>query len=89
MKKTSPAIISATLGFMLFAANRGQALDLPITPGPFAGTMDSLTNYACPEWFRDAKFGIWAHWGPQAVPEQGDWYARRCMNRVRLIISTI
>jgi alpha-L-fucosidase len=77
MKKTSPAIISATLGFMLFAANRGQALDLPITPGPFAGTMDSLTNYACPEWFRDAKFGIWAHWGPQAVPEQGDWYARK------------
>jgi len=77
MKKTSFAIISATLGFMLFAMNRGQALDLPVTPGPFVGTMDSLTNYACPEWFRDAKFGIWAHWGPQAVPEQGDWYARK------------
>jgi len=77
MKKTSFAIISATLGFMLFAVNRGQALDLPVTPGPFVGTMDSLTNYACPEWFRDAKFGIWAHWGPQAVPEQGDWYARK------------
>jgi hypothetical protein len=28
-------------------------------------------------WFRDAKFGIWAHWGPQSAPEQGDWYARR------------
>ena len=54
-----------------------QALDLPVTPGPFAGTMDSLTNYACPEWFRDAKFGIWAHWGPQAVPMEGDWYARQ------------
>lgn len=33
--------------------------------------------YECPEWFRDAKFGIWFHWGPQAVPEQGGgWYAR-------------
>ncbi len=29
-----------------------------------------------PEWFRDAKFGIWAHWGPQCQPEAGDWYAR-------------
>lgn len=38
--------------------------------------MESLTNYHCPEWFRDAKFGIWAHWGPQAVPMDGDWYAR-------------
>lgn len=34
-------------------------------------------QYTCPEWFRDAKFGIWFHWGPQSVPEQGGgWYAR-------------
>ena len=39
--------------------------------------MESLKQYKCPEWFRDAKFGIWAHWGPQAVPMVGDWYARR------------
>ncbi len=39
---------------------------------------DELADqYECPEWFRDAKFGIWFHWGPQAVPEQGGgWYAR-------------
>lgn len=30
-----------------------------------------------PEWYRDAKFGIWAHWGPQCVPEHGDWYGRQ------------
>lgn len=52
-------------------------LNLPVAPGPFAGTMESLTNYECPQWFRDAKFGIWAHWGPQAVPMEGDWYARK------------
>jgi len=43
---------------------------------PFQPTWDSLKNYSVPEWFRDAKFGMWAHWGPQCQPEYGDWYAR-------------
>ena len=48
-----------------------------IAPGPFKPTWQSLASqYHCPEWFRDAKFGIWAHWTAQCVPEQGDWYAR-------------
>jgi len=42
----------------------------------FEPTWSSLNKYDCPEWFRDAKFGIWSHWGPQSVPEMGDWYAR-------------
>jgi len=45
-------------------------------PGPFAGTRESLKQYRVPDWFRDAKFGIWAHWGPQSAAEAGDWYAR-------------
>jgi len=53
-----------------------QVENLPIYPGKFKPTDESLKNYKYPEWFRDAKFGIWAHWGPQAVPRQGDWYAR-------------
>lgn len=48
-----------------------------ITPGTFAPTWDSLHQYKAPDWFRDAKFGIWAHWTAQCVPEQGDWYARQ------------
>jgi hypothetical protein len=45
--------------------------------GPlFEGTRHSLQSYRIPDWFRDAKFGIWAHWGPQSAIEQGDWYAR-------------
>ena len=48
-----------------------------IAHGPFQPTWESLKQYKCPEWFRDAKFGIWAHWGPQAVPMVGDWYARK------------
>jgi alpha-L-fucosidase len=44
--------------------------------GPFKGTRASLSAYQVPEWFRDAKFGMWAHWGPQSAVEFGDWYAR-------------
>jgi alpha-L-fucosidase len=49
----------------------------PIAAGPFQPDWESLSQYQCPDWFRDAKFGIWAHWGPNSVPEVNDpWYAR-------------
>ena len=48
-----------------------------IEKGPFEPTWESLRQFQCPQWFQDAKFGIWSHWGPQAVPMYGDWYARR------------
>lgn len=44
--------------------------------GKFSPDWESLKQYRTPEWFKNAKFGIWAHWGPQCQPEQGDWYAR-------------
>ena len=48
-----------------------------IASGPFQPTWESLAaQYQCPEWFRDAKFGIWAVYGPQCQAEDGDWYAR-------------
>ncbi len=47
-----------------------------IFKGPFEGTLESLKKFDCPDWFRDAKFGIWSHWNPQCVPMYGDWYAR-------------
>lgn len=71
------AIFVTTLVAKSAGAGTDSELNLPTAPGKFAGTLESLTNYACPEWFRDAKFGIWAHWGPQAVPMEGDWYARQ------------
>lgn len=45
-------------------------------PFKFKPTWESLGGYTVPEWYRNAKFGIWAHWGPQCEPEYGDWYAR-------------
>jgi alpha-L-fucosidase len=46
-------------------------------PGPVQANWPSLVaNYRYPDWFRDAKLGLWSHWGPQSVPAQGDWYGR-------------
>ena len=48
------------------------------TARPIEASWDSLAAaFRVPEWFRDAKFGIWSHWGPQCVPEFGDWYGRK------------
>lgn len=52
----------------------------PVASGKFQPTWQSLKQYETPEWFRNAKFGIWAHWGPQCQPGQGDWYARSMYN---------
>ena len=47
-----------------------------IAKGPFNPTWESLKNYKVPGWYQNAKFGIWAHWGPQCQAEYDDWYAR-------------
>ncbi|WP_439697874.1 alpha-L-fucosidase [Mucilaginibacter sp. AW1-7] len=61
----------------LYANNLLPAHSNPgIAAGPFQPTWESLAQYQVPDWFRDAKFGMWAHWGPQCQPEHGDWYAR-------------
>lgn len=54
-------------------------LDLPVALGPFEPTWPSIEkNYpGTPDWLREAKFGIWVHFGPQSAGESGDWYARK------------
>lgn len=65
----------------LLGAGLGSSSAAPskrnIASGPFSPTWESLKKYKTPDWFRDAKFGIWAHWTAQCVPEAGDWYARQ------------
>lgn len=75
LKHMGAAIPAAAL------ARAGHAADLltpaggaSIAPGPFTPDWESLEKYQTPDWFRNAKFGIWAHWGPQCEPEFGDWY---------------
>lgn len=50
--------------------------DEPMMRGAFEPTWESLEAYETPLWFSRAKFGIWAHWGPQCVEGTGDWMAR-------------
>ncbi|MBB6002548.1 alpha-L-fucosidase [Arcicella rosea] len=66
-------VIIASFPFIAVA----QELKPQIINGMFKPDSNSLKQYKCPEWFQDAKFGIWSHWGPQSVPMFGDWYARR------------
>ena len=64
---------------MLLAAGltvHAQNADVEVQTGSFTPDWESLSGWQCPEWFKDAKFGIWAHWGPQCQAEDGDWYAR-------------
>jgi alpha-L-fucosidase len=43
----------------------------------YRANWDSLAAYRTPEWFRDAKFGIFIHWGVYSVPAFGnEWYSR-------------
>ena len=50
---------------------------LKVAPGPYSPDWKEISRqYQAPEWWRDAKFGAWAHWDPQSMPEDGDWYAR-------------
>jgi alpha-L-fucosidase len=77
MKLHLTKFVALLLAPSLTALAQTNTLALPpIAAGPFRPDWNSLTNYQTPEWFRDAKFGIWAHWGPQCQPEHGDWYAR-------------
>ncbi|MCJ8209009.1 alpha-L-fucosidase [Mucilaginibacter sp. RS28] len=70
-------IKTAILPLLLSLGLASRAQDLKITPGTYKASWSSLESYKqAPDWFRDAKFGIWAHWGPQCEPEAGDWYAR-------------
>jgi alpha-L-fucosidase len=74
------AVLGGAISFASLSrrsAAQAEAFEFGIEKGPFQPTRESLKAYRVPEWFRDAKFGIWAHWGPQSAAEYGDWYARR------------
>ncbi|RXK55894.1 hypothetical protein ESB00_08445 [Oleiharenicola lentus] len=50
--------------------NAGRVRVEALTPGPFAPNWESLAAYETPDWFRDAKFGIFMHWGIPAVTDE-------------------
>ncbi len=76
IKQLAAAIPAVMLHNKLNAASFLLNEEESILKGKFKPTWESLAQYQTPDWFRNAKFGIWAHWGPQCQPEFGDWYAR-------------
>jgi alpha-L-fucosidase len=56
---------------------RMREIDGAIAAGPFQASWATLETHPTPEWYRDAKFGIFIHWGVYSVPAFGDeWYPR-------------
>src|ERR1041385_8825961 len=54
-----------------------QQVDTANSQGPFRPDWQSLQTYQVPDWYKDAKFGIFIHWGVYSVPAFGsEWYPR-------------
>jgi alpha-L-fucosidase len=68
--------LAAILFWVSSSSAQTTPTSAPADSGPFQPTRESLKHYECPEWFRDAKFGIWCHWGPDSVPGIYNNYAR-------------
>ena len=67
------ALQSIAAGAALWPGRRVDALGSD--QKPYSTTWESVQRHACPEWFRDAKFGIYFHWGLYSVPAFGnEWY---------------
>jgi len=69
MYRPTLLLTSFTLLFALaVSAGAAQAAE------PFDPSWESLEKYECPEWFRDAKLGIFVHWGLTSLQGVDDWY---------------
>jgi alpha-L-fucosidase len=52
-------------------------LDRQANDGPYRPDWESLRKFEIPQWYKDAKFGIFIHWGVFSVPGIGnEWYPR-------------
>jgi alpha-L-fucosidase len=88
MPKFNATVLIVALGFAANAtaevpdyevrvSEQLQRVDESIAAGRFKDDWESLRQFRYPEWFRDAKFGIFIHWGPYSVPAfANEWYSR-------------
>lgn len=54
-----------------------EIIDAVLEKGPYKPTWESLSAYEPPRWYRNAKFGIFIHWGIYSVPAfSSEWYSR-------------
>jgi alpha-L-fucosidase len=83
---TSLAVVGLLAAALIPARHRAiatneqtlQQIEAVSKRGPFQPNWKSLENYKIPDWYQDAKFGIFIHWGVYSVPGFGnEWYPRR------------
>jgi alpha-L-fucosidase len=55
------------------AAHAALAADAAKTPPAASSYRPSATNLAARDWFQDARFGMFIHWGVYSVPARGEW----------------
>ena len=68
------AIAAAAAGFIWCSGNNPTFA----AASRFQPTWESLKKYEAPNWYKDAKFGIFIHWGVYSVPAKGsEWYPRQ------------
>ena len=54
-----------------------KQIETSIASGPYKPDWESLRKYEIPDWYKDAKLGIFIHWGVYCVPAKGnEWYPR-------------
>ncbi len=54
-----------------------NAVDAQDNAGPYRADWETLRKFEMPQWYKDAKFGIFIHWGVFSVPgSQNEWYPR-------------
>jgi len=70
MKNSGTILLAAAL-FASSPEFPARANDSTPTPEPYQPTWSSLAHHQTPQWLRDAKFGIYTHWGIYSVPAQG------------------
>lgn len=60
---------------------------LSMTGQPYETTWESIDSRLNPQWFEEAKFGIFIHWGVYSVPAWGpkdqyaEWYWNHMQNK--------
>ena len=71
-RRAALGVLASAPALILPRKSAAQDAIPEIAKGPFSGSAESLKEYRITEWFRDAKFGMWAHLGPQSAAEHGD-----------------
>ncbi len=91
-KSAEDLLHTETPAFLERAHAAWKATEAVIQQGPYSADLASIGTHPCPEWFLDAKFGMFIDWGPWSVagwaPQAKeatypDWYEKKLSDAYR------